>query len=295
MGKRAIVPVVDFHVHIVDPAHLQPWAQEYMVTSSGCDMEHLAELTSSPELLVQMLRDSGVDYAVVLAEINPITTGVVSNEAVAAFCRNQETLIPFANINPFLTSDPVTKLERYVLDMGFKGLKLYPTYQGFYVNDSMVYPLYAKAEELGIPVMIHTGSSVFRGARLKYGDPLWIDDVAVDFPELTLIEVHGGRGFWYRRAFFLARLHSNVYVEIAGLPPHKLLDYFPELEKNDNKVIFGSDWPGLQSIRRNVEAIRSLPLGENTKAKILGGNAVRVLGGAIPAGLGESSAARSRC
>jgi len=284
MGERALVPVVDFHVHIMDPAHLQPWTQEYLVASSGRDMEHLAELMSSPELLVEMLRENGVDYAVVLAEISPITTGVISNEAVAAFCRDQEALIPFANINPFLTSDPVVKLERYVLDMGFKGLKLYPTYQGFYANDSIVYPLYAKAQELGIPVMIHTGSSIFRGARLKYGDPLWIDDVAVDFPELTLIQVHSGRGFWYRRAFFLARLHSNVYMEIAGLPPHKLLDYFPDLEKNAGKVVFGSDWPGLRSIGRNVEAIRSLPLSENTKAKILGGNAVRLLDGALHGG-----------
>jgi predicted TIM-barrel fold metal-dependent hydrolase len=266
----------------MDLDHLQPWTREYLVASSGQDMEQLRELMSSPELLVRMLRENGVDYAVVLAEINPITTGVMSNETVAAFCRNQEALIPFANINPFLTSDPVAKLERYVLDMGFQGLKLYPTYQGFYANDSMVYPLYAKAQELGIPVMIHTGSSVFKGARLKYGDPLWIDDVAVDFPELTLIQVHSGRGFWYGRAFLLARLHSSVYMEIAGLPPHKLLDYFPDLEKNADKVVFGSDWPGLRSIGRNVDTIRSLPLSEKTKAKVLGGNAVRLLNGVLP-------------
>jgi predicted TIM-barrel fold metal-dependent hydrolase len=166
--------------------------------------------------------------------------------------------------------------------MGFRGLKLYPTYQGFYANDSIIYPLYAKAEELGIPVMIHTGSSIFTGARLKYGDPLWIDDVAVDFPELPLIQVHSGRGFWYRRAFFLARLHRNVYMGIAGLPPLRLLDYFPELEKNSDKIVFGTDWPGLRSIKSNIEAIRSLPITEETKAKILGDNAARLLGRALP-------------
>jgi predicted TIM-barrel fold metal-dependent hydrolase len=275
------MPVIDFHVHVMDPENLQPWTKEYLVQSSGEDMEYLGELMTSPELLVDMLRQNGVDYAVVLTEISPITTGVISNETIAKFCQGQEVLVPFANINPFTVANPAQELERYVLEMGFKGLKLYPTYQGFYANDSTVYPLYAKAEELKIPVMIHTGSSIFTGARLKYGDPLWIDDVAVDFPELTLIQAHSGRGFWYERAFFLARLHSNVYLEIAGLPPHKLPEYFPELEKNADKIIFGSDWPGLRSIKNNVEAIRSLSLAEDTKDKILGGNAARLLDGAF--------------
>jgi predicted TIM-barrel fold metal-dependent hydrolase len=275
------MPVIDFHVHVMDPENLQPWTKEYLVESSGEDMEYLSKLMTSPELLVEMLRENGVDYAVVLTEISPITTGVISNETIAEFCRGQEVLVPFANINPFTVAHPAQELERYVLEKGFKGLKLYPTYQGFYANDSTIYPLYAKAQELKIPVMIHTGSSIFTGARLKYGDPLWIDDVAVDFPDLTLIQAHSGRGFWYERAFFLARLHRNVHLEIAGLPPHKLPEYFPELEKNADKIIFGSDWPGLRSIKRNVEAIRSLSLPEDTKAKILGGNAARLLDGVL--------------
>ena len=271
------MPVIDFHLHIMDAAQLQPWTTDYLVESSGKGMEHLTRLMTSPDLLLDMLHENGVDRAVVLTEISPITTGVISNEAVAEFCEGQDALTPFANINPFMVSNPAQELERCVLEMGFQGLKLYPTYQGFYANDSMIYPVYAKAQELGIPVMIHTGSSIFSGARLKYGDPLWIDDVAVDFPELTLIQAHGGRGFWYQRALFMARLHKNVYVEIAGLPPHKLLDYFPDLEKSADKIIFGSDWPGLRSIKQNLEAIRSLPLADDTKAKILGENAARLL------------------
>ena len=271
------MPVIDFHLHIMDAAKLQPWTTDYLVESSGEGMEHLTRLMTSPDLLLDMLHENGVDRAVVLTEISPITTGVISNEAVAEFCEGHDALIPFANVNPFMVSNPAQELERCVLEMSFQGLKLYPTYQGFYANDSMIYPVYAKAQELGIPVMIHTGSSIFSGARLKYGDPLWIDDVAVDFPELTLIQAHGGRGFWYQRALFLARLHKNVYVEIAGLPPHKLLEYFPDLEKSADKIIFGSDWPGLRSIKQNLEAIRSLPLADDTKAKILGENAARLL------------------
>jgi len=276
------MPVIDFHLHIVDPENLRPWAKEYLQTSSGEDVEYLEQIMRHPKLLVEMLHENGVDYGVVLTEISPITTGVISNEAVAEFCKAHEALIPFANVNPFMVANPAQELERCVLEMGFKGLKLYPTYQGFYANDNMIYPIYAKAEELRIPVMIHTGSSIFQGARLKYGDPLWMDDVAVDFPDLTLIQVHSGRGLWYRRAFLLARLHHNVHMEIAGLPPRKLLEYFPDLAKNADKIIFGSDWPGLRSIKANIEAIRSLPLSEETKAKILGKNAARILGEALP-------------
>lgn len=276
------MPVIDMHLHIMEPSNLRPWTTEYLQSHSGEDTEHLAQLMTSPELLVEMLRQNGVDYGVVLTEISPITTGVISNEAVAEFCQDQDALIPFCNINPYMVANPARELERYVLEMGFKGLKLYPTYQGFYANDNMIYPLYAKAQGLRIPVMIHTGSSIFTGARLKYGDPLWIDDVAVDFPDLPVIQVHSGRGFWYRRAFFLARLHRNVYMEIAGLPPQKLLEYFPELEKNADRIVFGTDWPGLRSIKANIDAIRSLPISEETKAKILGENAARLLGGAIP-------------
>ena len=82
----------------------------------------------------------------------------------------------------------------------------------------------------------------------------------------------------YGRAYFLARLHANMYMEISGLPPQKLLDYFPELERVADKVIFGSDWPGMPHIGRNIEIIRSLPLKEETVEKILGGNAARILG-----------------
>jgi predicted TIM-barrel fold metal-dependent hydrolase len=276
------MPVIDFHLHIMGPENLRPWAKEYLQASSGEEMQYLEQIMRSPELLVKMLHENGVDYGVVLTEISPVTTGVISNEVVAEFCRGHETLIPFANINPFMVANPAQELERCILEMGFRGLKLYPTYQGFYANDNMIYPLYAKAQELRIPVMIHTGSSIFKGARLKYGDPLWIDDVAVDFPGLVLIQVHSGRGFWYRRAFFLARLHRNVHMEIAGLPPQKLLEYFPDLEKNADKIIFGSDWPRLRSIKANIEAVRCLPLSEESKAKILGITAARILGDALP-------------
>jgi predicted TIM-barrel fold metal-dependent hydrolase len=272
------MPVIDFHLHPLKYETYQPGAKGYLESVIGEDIEGYIKRMATPEAVVEMLEESGVDYAVVLAELSPITTGMISNETIAEFCQVSERLIPFANINPYLVTSPPEELERCMKGLGFRGLKLYPTYQHFYPNESAIYPLYAKAEELGIPVMIHTGSSAFRGSRLKYGDPLFIDDLAVDFPDLVLIQVHSGRGFWYDRAFFLARLHENVYMEIAGLPPQKLLTYFPDLERNSAKVLFGSDWPGVKSIKANIEALRALPISEEAKRKILGENAARILG-----------------
>ena len=269
--------VIDFHMHAGLYHELHPWVTEWISSEIEDPDAYVREVLTS-EGIARFLNENGVDYAVALAELSPITTGSFTNEGVIDLCQKSDRLIPFCNINPFLLADLAAALERYVTEMGFRGLKLYPTYQHFYANDNRLYPLYSKAQELGIPVMVHTGSSIFRGARLKYGDPLYMDDVAVDFPDLTLLMVHSGRGFWYDRAFFLAKLHANVYMEVSGLPPHRLLDYFPELERVADKVVFGSDWPGMPHVGRNIEAIRELPLSEETKDKILGGNASRILG-----------------
>lgn len=274
------MPVIDFHVHVGNPQDMKPWVIKFFQNygkGSGAEEVVGQDGKMDPSALVEMLHKNGVDYAVILAELSPITTGMVSNEFVAEFCKGKKELIPFANLNPYLCSRLGEELERCVNELGMRGIKLYPTYQQFYPNDRMLYPLYAKAQELKIPVMVHTGSSIFRGSRLKYGDPVLLDDVAVDFPELILIQVHSGRGFWYEAAFFLAQLHPHVYMEIAGLPPQNLLKYFPELEKNAHKILFGSDWPGVPGIAKNIETIRSLPLLKETKEKILGGNAAKIL------------------
>ncbi|MBI5966468.1 MAG: amidohydrolase [Deltaproteobacteria bacterium] len=274
------MPVVDFHVHIGNSEEMKPWVVSYFENygkESGA--EEVADKNGriDPCALVDLLKRNGVDYAVILAELSPITTGMVSNEQVAEFCKGRKELIPFANLNPYLSARLAEELERCVQGLAMKGVKLYPTYQQFYPNDRILYPLYAKAQELKIPVMVHTGSSLFRGSRMKYGDPVLLDDVAVDFPELTLIQVHSGRGFWYSSAFFLAQLHNHVYMEIAGLPPQNLLKYFPELEKNADKILFGSDWPGVPGIGNNIAAIRALPIRGETKRKILGENAAKIL------------------
>jgi len=271
-------PVIDFHIH---PIHYEYYGKSALNWIKGVhadkDWQEFYDHFCDSANFVKYLHENSVDYGVVLAELCPAVTGMCSNEYVLKFCQGFEELIPFASINPYLVSNLPQELDS-LLKKGFKGLKMYPTYQYFYPNEHFLYPLYAEAEKNNIPVMFHTGSSIFKGARLKFGDPLFLDDVAVDFPQMNILLVHGGRGFWYDRAFFLARIHENVYMEVAGLPPHKLIDYFPELSKITDKVIFGSDWPGVTDLKGNIEAIKELPIPESGREKILGENAARLLG-----------------
>ena len=268
--------IIDFHVHVAKFDMWNPWVHE--------DMKHINPIvyknfdgSMTPRSFLKFMREEDVDFAVILAEDSPLTTGVVPNEFVAEFCQRDERLIPFASINPVLDPTPAKTLTSLVEDMGMRGLKLLPPYQFFYPNDERLFPLYSKAEELEIPVNFHTGSSIFKNTRLKYADPMHLDDVAVDFPDLKIIMAHGGRSFWYDVAFFLVKRHKNVYIDVSGLPPSNLLNYFPNLEEIADKVVFGSDWPGAVSIKRNAEVIWRLPLREETRRKILGENAKKIL------------------
>jgi len=276
------MPVVDFHIHCYDfPIEAPPSFVEFMdreMARAYGSFAKFVERYRTGEAYERVLDEAGVDYGVILAELAPITSAIASNETVERLCKGHPRLIAFASINPYLVENPARELDQLVRARGFRGLKLYPTYSYFYPNDPMLYPLYAKAQELRIPVKWHTGTSTFPASRLKYGDPLRIDDVAVDFPDLVAIITHSGRPLWYDTAYTLARMRKNVYMEIAGLPPRRLLDYFPDLERVSDKVLFGSDWPSVPTMKSNVEALRALPLSDTAKERILGGNAARLLG-----------------
>jgi predicted TIM-barrel fold metal-dependent hydrolase len=269
--------IIDFHIHIGLREHWHPWVNEHFKKINPQLYENFDDIMT-PDGLEAFLRSQGVDYAVILAENSPITTGVVANEFVREFCQGKDMFFPFASIDPKTEDEPEDKFKKLVEDGGFKGLKLYPSYQQYYPNEEIVYLLYEEAQNLDVPVLVHTGSSIFKGSRLKFSNPLLLDDVAVDFPDLKIIMAHSGRGLWYKEAFFLSRLHNNVFMEVSGLPPKKLLVYFPNLEENADKIIFGSDWPGVTSIKDNIEAVNALPLQSITKEKILGKNAKMILG-----------------
>ena len=270
--------VIDFHIHFIRREMLNATWLQYLEEINPEYHANIENFADHPHVLTEYLDSQGVESAVVLPECAPATSGHVPTEEVIAYCRNQARLFPFASINPNMHSNPASRLETYVKEGGVRGLKLHPSYQFFYPNEARLYPLYEKAQALRIPIVFHIGSSIFKGTRLKYCDPIYLDDIAVDFPDLTLIMAHSGRGFWYDACFFLSRLHKNVYMDVTGLPPHRLLTYFPELEKNADKVIFGSDWPTMPAdIKQNIAAIQSLPLNETALEAILYGNASRIL------------------
>ncbi len=269
--------IVDFHFHVTrGEDYLRSVKKELRALLGWEEPAGRAREALTSQGMARLLEESGVDFAVAVAEIGYASTVLPSNEDVAEFCKGVPRLIPFCHVNPFLVSHPGRALEHYVNDLGFRGVKLHPCSNLYYPNDSLIYPLYARAEEMGVPVIVHTGFSTLNGARLKYGDPLCLDDVMVDFPRLKLVQAHGGRGFWYDRALFLTRLHENLYIDISGMPPQRLLSYYPDLEKSADKVVFGSDWPG-PNVKGTIQAIRALPISEDAKAKILGGNAARIL------------------
>lgn len=275
-GRRR---VIDFHTHPYRPGDLSPATWDFVRSISPAIREH-GDRLADPRYVADVLRAEGVERAVVLPEHCPATSGNVRTETVIELCRAApDFFLPFASVDPNTDPDPAALLRRYIDEGPIYGLKLYPSYQYFYPNERRVYPIYEVCVEHRLPVLLHIGTSVIPGTRLKYCDPVHLDDVAVDFPDLVLVMAHGGRGWWYDACATLAALHENVYIDVTGLVPSKLLDHFPDLERLADKVVFGSDWPAMpKSVVHNVERISSLGLSEDALDRILYRNAARLLG-----------------
>ena len=272
-------PIIDFHIHLIRYSPPSESLTKLMHHTFGSEEAYDAfeDKYADPAAFVQLLKENGVDYGIILAEFAPLTTGYAPNDAVEKFCAGHKELIPFASINPSEEPDPTRTMRDLFLNRGFKGLKLYPTYNHFYPNEAKMYPIYAVAQELGIPVLFHTGSSVFRNARIKYGNPIFFDDVAQDFPDLKIIMAHGGRGAWYDEAMTMIRLHKNVYIDVTGLPVRKLPEYFPDIDRFSHKFIFGTDWPQVV-IKESIAKFSEIGLSEASRKRILGENAAPLLG-----------------
>jgi predicted TIM-barrel fold metal-dependent hydrolase len=209
------------------------------------------------------------------------------NDWVASFCRGRESrLVPVGSVHPRFTHDPRGEVDRLV-DLGIEALKIHPPHMLFAPNayrDGGDCPalaaIYERASEKRLPVIVHTGTSIFRGARNKYADPMAVDDVAVDFPDLPIVLAHGGRPLYMETCFFLLRRHRSLFLEISGIPPGRLLDYFPRLEEMSSRVIWGTDWPspGVPSMSGNARAFLGLPLPDEARRAILANTARAVYG-----------------
>ena len=279
--------VVDAHIHVQPWSLFRPEALKTMAERRA-DLDLVKSVCDSPAALLEFLDAEGVDRAVLVNYVAPDIIGFTDevNTFIGSYCRGHEDrLVPVGGVHPRLSHDPAGDLEEVVERHGVRVLKLHPPHQLFRANayrDGGAMPglaaLYARAARLRVPVLVHTGTSVFPGARNKYGDPMDLDDVAVDFPDLTIVMAHGGRPLWMEACLFLLRRHPNVYMDISGIPPRRLMEYFPRLQDVAHKTIFGTDWPGpgVPGVKVNVEAFRALPISAEAKEAILSGTADRV-------------------
>ncbi len=253
-----------------------------MIQRNRTDLRDVEEYCRSPKAFLNYLDRCGVDRAALINYVAPevIGFGPEVNQFVADYAKHDpKRLISCGSLHPRHTTNVMADVE-HILRLGLRMIKIHPPHQLLFPNDYLngvkeLEIIYRAAEANGIPVMFHTGTSVFPGARNKYGDPIHLDDVAIDFPKLKIILAHGGRPIWMDIAFFLLRRHPNIYLDISGIPPKALLKYFPRLNDIAHKTLFGTDWPspGVANIKRNLDEFRSLPLDEKMQAQILGGTA----------------------
>ncbi len=289
--------ITDCHVHIQPWRQLRPDAlalmrqsdqkRQAVLADAGAPAVDLAALMDDPAAFLAYLDRCGVERVVLInytSELLGFTEEV--NDFVARYCAAApQRLIPCGSVPPRGEPEAVRRGLDHLLRLGIRMIKIHPPHQNLHANDYLrgvegLRLIYSTAEREGLPVMVHTGTSVFPGARNRFGHPLDCDDVAVDFPRLKLLLAHGGRPLWMDEAFFLVRRHPNVYLDISGIPPRGLLDAFPRLEEIADKTLFGSDWPGpgVPDIGMNLRQIQALPLAQKAQQAILSGTADRVLG-----------------
>lgn len=278
--------VFDTHIHI-QPFHMmKPDVQATFWQKK--DRAMFEAFAADPARLLRQMDEDGIERVGLINYVSPDVMGF-TNEVNAWMVRyasaDPSRLIAFGSVHPAFTDDPAGDTDR-VIDMGVRALKIHPPHQRFRANAYLdglpgLAEIYRRAEAAGVPVTVHTGTSVFPGARSRLGDPMDVDDVAVDFPKLKILLAHGGRPIWMDAAFFVVRRHPNVFLELSGIPPSKLLEYFPRLEEIAHKTVWGTDWPspGIKSMRQNVEQFLALPLSDEARRRILYDNALEVFGG----------------
>jgi len=280
-------PLVDVHLHAARLPTLKQawrtWAQDFG-DSGVLGGVYDAEGTVDPARFDAYLAAEGVDIALLFAEYSPKVTGIQPVEDLLPLTAHSDRMRLVANVNPHLHYPVEEELGRQ-LDLGAVACKIHPVHAGFPANDRSMYPAYGLCQEAGIPLVVHCGTSTFPGSMNAYADPILLDDVLRDFRSLNVVLAHGGRGWWYDAAAFLALSHERVWIELSGLPPSRLADYYarqswPRLTR---KMIFGTDWPGVPGIARNARAVAALCPSDEVAALVLAGNAARVYNLKLPA------------
>jgi predicted TIM-barrel fold metal-dependent hydrolase len=276
--------LVDAHVHVPVLGSLKPawleWARDF---SSGGVLERVwdADGRPRPDALDLLFEEQGVDAALLFCEYSPKATGYQSfDDLLPIVEHNPRRFRPVANVNPHLHF-PIADEVRRQLDHGAAALKLHPVHGGFRCDDASLYPAYQVLVERHVPLVVHCGTSSFPGSMNELADPSHLLPVSRDFPDLDVVLAHGGRGWWYDAAAFMALSNPKVWIELSGLPPKRLPQYYSgfDLGRLARKWIFATDWPGVPGTAINARAVVDLGLDDELAATVLGGNALRVYAG----------------
>ena len=205
-------------------------------------------------------------------------------ELIEGAARNNDVLIPFGSVDP-LSSDALVRVGELIEDYGVRGFKFHPSLQGFEPNDRRFYPIYEAIAAAGVPALFHTGQTGLgsalpggHGIKLRYSDPMLLDDVAADFPELTIVMAHPAVP-WVDAQIAIASHKANCYLDLSGWSPK----YFPPQlvraigRQLKTKALFGTDHPYI-TLDRWRKDFDTLGIDVDVIPMILKGNALRVLG-----------------
>jgi len=241
----------DCHTHLGEKHHVigsflsdaqKAWGQDFRLACTVPEHREAMKLCSG---------------AVVLAFDAPHVGFVVPNEYVAEYvAENPTRLFGFASVDPNRAS-PERILEHAVKELKLTGLKLAPIYQNFHPLDNFCYPLYAKAQELGLPIMWHQGTSFVEQGPLEKSQPVYLDPVARSFPDLKMIIAHMGHP-WINEAICVVRKHPNMFLDISALGSRPWQMYNALIAAVEygitDKLLFGTDFPFF-SVQRTVDAL----------------------------------------
>jgi uncharacterized protein len=279
------VTAIDAHVHIESDASGHHSLDAELMDASAKYFKSGTDRTPGLSAVASYYRERNLAAVVFTVDAHTATghPALSSEEIVTGAAAYDDVLIPFASVDPHDGPDAVALL-RHLAACGARGLKLHPSLQAFAPNDRDWYPLYEAAAELGLPTVFHTGQTGIgaglpggRGIKLRYSDPMLIDDVAADHPDLTIILAHPSVP-WQDAAISIATHKANVYIDLSGWSPN----YFPpQLVRAANgllrhKVLFGSDYPVITPDRW-LNDFAALDIKPEVRPLILKDTAARLL------------------
>jgi uncharacterized protein len=239
--------------------------------------------------LVREMDAAGIDKVGLIASVVALGVGgeedpIHVDEVKPVVDAAPDRLFGWVGINPLKKMETLRYIDYGVRELGFKGVHCYPHWFGVPVNDRTYWPIHAKCCELGVPIALQVGSQTWRAGAKLCAHPVWLDDVAFDFPELKLLGLHIGKP-WVSEMIMLCRNYENVFIIADAHPPStwepELVDYLNGKGRRNldgiEKVMWGTDWP-IQTFEESLREVEALGLEPAAKTNLVGGNAVRILG-----------------